>query len=212
MRYSEFRDKIKEYPFFSSNIFKNLTKNPNLLRDQLVDWVKKGYVICLKKGLYTLNENDRKAGVSGFFLANNLYSPSFISLESALSYYGIIPERVYATTSITSKKTQKFENAFGHFIYHHLKKSLFDNFKSEKDEYGNVFNIAIPEKAVMDYFYFRTKGLKKIESDIFELSFRLQNLEILDKNKINNIAVSFNNSRINKITKLFINYLEEHYA
>lgn len=212
MNYAQFRNKVKYYPFFSSSIFKYLTKDPDILRDQIVDWVRKGYVISLKRGVYTLNDDDRKVGVSQYFLANNLYSPSFISLESALSYYGLIPEGVYAITSITSKKTQNFENDFGHFIYHHLKQSLFDNFVSEKDEYSNIFNIAVPEKAIIDFFYFRTKGMRKIKDDIFEVSFRLQNLEILDKNKIKNIADLFHNNRLNKIVEMFIVYLGESYA
>jgi len=212
MLYREFREKVKHYPVFRSNIFAALTDSPALLRDQVVDWVKKGLVICLKRGVYTLNESDREAKFSVFFVAQELYLPSFISLESALSYYGLIPEKVIAITSVTSKKTQNFRNILGNFIYRHLKTSLFNNFVAIKDEYGNFFNIAIPEKAIVDYLYFQTRGMSQLEPDIFEESFRLQNLEGLDKFKLQQIAANFNNKRLDRVMKMFYDYLEQNYA
>lgn len=205
MNYSTFRDKTKLYPFFRSNMFSHITDNVPMLRRQVNEWVNKGYVIQLKRGVYTLREQDRGVGLSAYFLANNLYTPSYISLETALSYYGFIPEQVHTITSVSSKKTQYFENQFGRFYYHHIKKNLYGHFVSNQDEYGNNFFIATPERAIIDFLYLKTRGMDNIEADVFDTSFRFQNLEKLDKRKLTKIAKQFNHSKLIKL----INMLKE---
>lgn len=214
MQYKEFKNKVKNYPVFRSNIFTALTNTPHVLRNQIVNWTKQGLVIALKRGLYTLNNDDRKVNFSNFFLAQELYSPSYISLESALSYYGFIPEKVVAITSITTKKTQKFSNSFGHFIYRHLKTPLFNDFIATKDEYGNNFYLASPEKAMIDFLYFQTRDMTNITitADIFDASFRFQNIENLDSTKLLTIANSFKNKKLCEITIMLCKYLENLHA
>ncbi|OGT16289.1 MAG: hypothetical protein A3I12_01125 [Gammaproteobacteria bacterium RIFCSPLOWO2_02_FULL_38_11] len=204
MNYSQFREKTKQLPFFRSNIFPHFTKKIAILRRQLVDWKKKGYVIQLKRSCYTLRKEDRQTGLSPYFLSNNLYSPSYISLETALSYYGFIPERVYAITAITSKKTQRFSNPFGKFIYHHLRPELYDDFVSHQDEFKNYFFIATPERAVIDFFYFKIRETVNIEKNIFFDSFRLQGLSILNKKKLKILSKKFNHKKLNNLVTLFI--------
>src|SRR3990167_1691103 len=101
MRYQHFRDIFENYPFFKSQLFNHITDNPALLRVQMVDWVNKGLVLELKRGSYTLNQRDRMANFSSLALAQALYQPSYISLETAMSYYQLIPEKVEQVTSIT---------------------------------------------------------------------------------------------------------------
>ncbi len=212
MLYAKFREKVKNYPFFRSNIFRHLTDKPQLLRDQIVDWVKKGYVICLKRGIYTLNDDDRAIGVSRYFLANNLYSPSYISLETALSYYGFIPERVHTITSVTTKKTQHFNNTFGDFVYRHIKLSAFNDFVAIKDEHNNVVHIATPEKAIIDFLYFKTLEMKTLNKTIFTKSFRFQNLKDLNTAKLKEISRLYHNKRLESVIKIFIEQLGEQNA
>jgi len=202
MNYNEFRTATKNYPFFRSSIFTHITNNVALLRVQLVNWVKRGYIIKLKKGFYTLNENDRAAQFSLFFLANNLYSPSYISLESALSYYRMIPEKVVAITSISSKKTQRFVNSYGNFIYHHIAPKLYGDFAAAQDEFGNKFYLATPERALVDFLYF--KGTAEIKEEIFEDSFRLQNTENLNLEQLKNIGKKFNSVKLEQMIDLLI--------
>ncbi len=150
MKYALFREKVKKYPYFRSNIFPHLTKDIATLRPQLREWIQKGYVHKLKRGLYTLNEDDRLAGLSRYYLANQLYFPSYISNETAMSYYGFIPEAVYTITSVTTKKTQTFINYLGKFHYRHIQTTCFDDFIAEKDEFGNTFYIATKEFNVLE--------------------------------------------------------------
>lgn len=87
-----------------------------------------------------------------FFAANKLYSPSYVSLESALSWHGFIPEGVFQVTSCSTRKTQSFETPLGSFTYRHIKPTLFFGYQLE--EWNNHhFVIAEPEKTVIDYLY-----------------------------------------------------------
>ena len=163
-------------------------------------------MVQLKRGMYTLREQDRSANFSRQFLANQLYTPSYVSLESALSYYNMIPEAVFAVTSVSSKKTQRFTNELGQFLYHHIKPSIYGGYVAEQDEFGNTFYIASREKALVDFLYFRARGLKFIDASIFEASFRLQNLNALDAKKLLAITGMFSQKKLLKLVELLIKH------
>lgn len=208
MKFEDFRKKVADLPYFRSNIFPHLTNKPGVLRRQLVDWVKQGRVHILKRGVYTLSEENRNVKFSTFYLAEQLYHPSYISLETALSYYGLIPEGVRAITSITTKKTAQFENKFGQFIYRHIKLSSYGGFITVLDEFGNAFNIADRERALIDYFYFQCRSLSEFDSDIFMESFRLQNIERLRRKRLQEYSDMYQYRKLSKLTNLFIEQLE----
>ncbi|MBM4272712.1 MAG: hypothetical protein FJ139_11250 [Deltaproteobacteria bacterium] len=117
---------------------------------QLNLWVKKGYLVKLKNGIYAFTKDCHK--VKGEEVASLLYQPSYLSLESALSYYGFIPEMVYAYVSVTAKINRTFNNRFGHFIYRHIKSDFFWGYTDIRTENGRYL-LAEPEKAVLDYLY-----------------------------------------------------------
>ncbi|MBU1127431.1 MAG: hypothetical protein ABIH88_02525 [Patescibacteria group bacterium] len=111
--------------------------------------VKKQAFVQLKKTLYSLR-NDLP---SEFVLANRIYSPSYISLDSALAYYHLIPETVYSVTSVTSKAAREFEAIGRSFEYHKIKKSAYAGYLPKLIDEEVVF-IATPEKAAADFLYF----------------------------------------------------------
>lgn len=110
---------------------------------------KGGVFIKLRNGLYAIKD----AHTSPFFLANKMYEPSYISLNTALSHYGIIPEVVYAVTSVTTKTSREFATPRGDFIYQRIKKRAFTGYGLQLIDKDNVL-IAAPEKALADYLYF----------------------------------------------------------
>lgn len=107
------------------------------------------------------------------FIANQLVFPSYISLEYALSYHNLIPERVYQVTSITSKKTTEFENAFGVFTYHNLKPGLFFGYRGTEDENGLQVLIAEKEKALLDYQDLLLKADRQVRHLIYKSNSKL---------------------------------------
>lgn len=209
MTFSEFIAKCQNYPIIRSNLFPLLSNNPALLRRQVSEWIKKKWLIELKRGMYLIADSKRRCPVSSEFIANYLNSPSYISLDSALSHYRLIPERVEAVTSVTSKKTQRYQNALGYFIYRHIKQSSYRMFQTEKDDFGLQYSIATPEKAMIDYIYLNTATIKNLTKTYFSDSMRLQNANILDPKKLMAAAHLFNQKKLVKNTKVLISYLEE---
>lgn len=119
---------------------------------------KQGYVESVKRGLYKLPDEQ----IPDVYLANKLYEPSYVSLEFALSWHGVIPETVYEITSVTPKATRRFETQGKIYSYRRVKKSAFTGYTTEKQG-GLSFFIADPEKAFVDANYFRMRnGLKPI--------------------------------------------------
>ncbi|KKP46281.1 MAG: hypothetical protein UR39_C0012G0003 [Candidatus Woesebacteria bacterium GW2011_GWA1_33_30] len=110
--------------------------------------VSKGRIIRLKAGLFTL----ANIAVNDFTIANKLYFPSYISLDTALSYYNLIPETVYSITSVTSKSTKEFETMNKRFAYFKIKKDAFLGYGPVMLE-GEIVYIAHSEKAVADMLY-----------------------------------------------------------
>ena len=154
--------KEKEISLFTFSDFKKLfqIKKDNTAYKILERLTKKGILkrLVKKKYLFVFSESD------DFQIANFLYSPSYISLESALSFYGIITQFPYQITSVTPKKTKTIKTLNKEFSYSHIKPELF--FDYEKKE---KFLIASKEKALFDYLYLCSKGLKRFEKDDFDL-------------------------------------------
>jgi predicted transcriptional regulator of viral defense system len=209
MKYLEFKNAVRDFPIISLTHIFNINKGNRTLKAQLVGWQKKGLVVKLKRGLYVLNERDRKFEPSRIFLANSLYSPSYVSTIYALGYYDLIPEKVIDVTSVTTKKTAKFTNPFGTFIYQHLKTNLFFGFKEIEDENGFPVLIAEPEKAVLDFIYLNLEDFKSKDDDVFSLSYRFQNLDILRKRKLIDFAKKFGNKEILDVVEKLLSFMKK---
>lgn len=134
----------------------NRYKAPNDKISRLID---SGSIIKLKKGLYVNSESYRTGGLSKELIANSIYGPSYISLDTALSFYGIIPEKVYVTNSITTKRSRDFNTPIGLFRYFQTKATYYSiGISQAASDRGYNFLIASPEKALCDKIVF-TKNL-----------------------------------------------------
>ena len=179
------------------------------LRNQIGRWQDRGLLLKLRRGLYLLNKSDRQISPSRLFVANQLYSPSYVSLEYALGVYGLIPERVLDVTSVTTRKTQAFHNEVGHFIYRHIKKECFSGFKLVKDEAGLPYFIAEPEKAVVDFLYFNRTRFGQDAPQVFKEGFRFQNVSTLKRGKVLAFAAFFKNRKLSVMCKQFCDFVRE---
>lgn len=209
MNFLEFQEKLFPYPVFS---LKNVqTSIPRFSYRQLDRWCKKGYLCKIRRGYYSLrtvikNDHDQAVHESSerflYYLANTIYSPSYISLEKALKFYGLIPEEVFQITSVSTKKTNRFKTPFGNISYQHIKPSLF--FGYQLLEFGpHKILMSDPEKALLDTLYLNPK-LQTIhdfeEMRIDKIEFQEQvNLE-----KFNIYLHAFENQSLVKRAKLFL--------
>jgi len=140
-------------PFDFSRIFATSAISAHKFLER---YTKKGVFQRAKKGLYIFKFDPAKEIV----FANRIYSPSYVSLETAMSYYHLIPESIYPMTSVTTKSTREFEAAGRSFEYHKIKKEAFTGYSPISFE-GEIGLMATPEKALVDYLYFVSLGKKR---------------------------------------------------
>jgi predicted transcriptional regulator of viral defense system len=161
MNYITFAKELKDFPAFSLRDTEKLSGK--VYYHRIAEWQKKGYIKRIANGIYMFASEplDEK---HLYYLANRIYEPSYISLESAFAFYGFIPEAVYRITSVCSKKTSQFQQDNIVFTYRSISPRF--NFGYTLMKWKNVaIKIAEPEKAVIDYFYLNTelKSSEQIE-------------------------------------------------
>lgn len=113
---------------------------------KILDMEQKGELVRLKRGLY-ITANGKP---NLFLVANHLYGPSYVSCESALRYYGLIPEHVESVISVSTLRSKEFDNALGHFSYRHIPMDYYPQDFCIQTEKEVSFQIASPEKALAD--------------------------------------------------------------
>jgi predicted transcriptional regulator of viral defense system len=150
MNFIEFKKQMFDLVCF--NIHQVYTWQPGFDRNNLTRWIKKGYLIRLRQGYFTFPEYKSKTDYSRYF-ANQIYRPSYISLHTALAFYGMIPEAVVQITSITSLKTATFSNDFGEYSYKSIKESLMFGYDLKPIADNLTIRFATPEKALLDLLY-----------------------------------------------------------
>ncbi|WP_055432771.1 type IV toxin-antitoxin system AbiEi family antitoxin domain-containing protein [Candidatus Symbiothrix dinenymphae] len=149
MNFIEFRTNFVELGCF--NVHQVYAKYPKFDRNNLTRWVKAGYLGKLRQGYYAFSEYLGKSDFA-LYLSNRIYKPSYVSLHTALAFYGIIPEAVTQITAVSALKTAEFTNAFGLYSYQTIKGELL--FGYELKPYGDrVIQFAYPEKAILDLLY-----------------------------------------------------------
>jgi predicted transcriptional regulator of viral defense system len=150
MNFIEFRNKFLSLACFTTN--QVYASFPEFNRNNLVHWVRQGYLIRLRQGYYAFPEYKESTDFTLYF-ANTIYKPSYISLHTALSFYGIIPESVPEITSVTTLKTITFSNDFGEYSYNNIRPELMFGYDLRDMEGGRRIMFATPEKAIIDLLY-----------------------------------------------------------
>jgi predicted transcriptional regulator of viral defense system len=150
MNWMTFRAKLFDLACF--NIHQVYAWQPGFDRNNIVRWTRKGYIIRLRQGVYAFPEYKGVPDAAAY-CAGRMYSPSYISLHTALSFYGLIPEAVVQVTSVTSLKTAAFTNAFGDFSYRSVKPELMFGHEPRKVMDGRALAFATREKAILDLLY-----------------------------------------------------------
>jgi len=200
MSYLEFERTLYNFPVFS---IKDIRKRfVDFDSRRLVEWQKKGYLIQIRQGYYCFSTTKRDENFIRI-AANKIYSPSYISLESALSFYGLIPEGVFTTTSVTTKYTVNYQTAVGNFNYRHIKNRLFFGYRLVKTN-NLVVKMAEPEKAILDFLY-----LNKIQdvSNLEGLRLNMESLkELIDTEKMENYQSLFSSKALDKRVTLLLNF------
>lgn len=206
---AEFRQAVptEEFDYVFLKSFLRKYRKP---RDKISRLIRSGDIIRVKKGLYIFGPRYARGPVSGELLANLIYGPSYISMEYALSFYGIIPERVGTVTSMTSKRKKFFTTPAGNFSYHylHLSKYPVGITWYQTDPLRHIL-IAVKEKALADLVARQEKFSDMGELDIFlteNLRIEDEDIRSLSIGKIKKIAKNYADHNVTLLCDLMRTY------
>ena len=201
MRFFDFEDRMISSPVFTSKEVKSVFFAERNILVQIAFWVKKGYIRRVEKGVYLLAKKEKE--IDPMALAGKIYAPSYLSLEFALNYYGIIPDIPGMYTSVTARKTKNFSNVFGKYHFYTVKPELFTGYTA-RELRGTFFDIATPEKALMDFLYLHQKKL--IAKNDFWREMRIDEDFNFDKKSIESYKTLFNNKKVSTLVESVLEY------
>lgn len=196
MEFNSLLKLIGDEPIFESSILLAGDVDPKLIRIQLSRWIKAGKIYQLRRGLYSIAPPYQRQQPHPFLVANHLQKASYVSLQSALSFYGLIPEVVNITTSVSTGRPERLDTPLGTFEFRHIKTELLFGYRmTELGEQSAL--IATPEKALLDLIYLQPGG----DSPAYLKELRLQNTEKLDKDLLRRQSEKFNTPKIQNAVK-----------
>ena len=202
MNILEFQKHLLPHPAFSLKDIRKVKADFN--RIQITRWEKKGYLKKIKRGLYCFKSETANQHLL-WYIANKMHASSCISMETALKHYGLIPEEIFQTTSVTTKKTETSKTSMGSFRYNHIKPNLYWGYRL-MDFNQTKIRVAEPEKAILDYLYLHP-SLKK--DDDFN-GMRINQNEFknqVDLEKFKTYLTAFKNKQLTKRAKIFLNVI-----
>lgn len=203
MNFQAFHSAFQNYPLISDKDIEKLF--PNFERKNLLYWQRKGYLQKLRNTWYRLSEMPLHQEIL-YFISNQIYQPSYLSLEMAMSGYGFIPEGVFKVTAISTLKTQQFHTPIGDFKYQNVKPSLFFGYLLRP--VGDCFyKIAEPEKAILDFLYLHPE--MDSEDHFYEMRFNVFELQqTLNAQTLLTYTQLFQSKALERRVKKFIQLIE----
>ena len=202
MKYVELSSALRRHKLyiFTLGDIKNLLpdKKAKTIKNNLSRWASQGYFIKLKRDLYEFIEHGLREKIPDLYVASRLYEPSYISLETALSIYSIIPDVAAGVTSVTTRPTRTFRNKYGSFFYRTCQPRAFTGYALMRYE-GFKVHIADREKAIVDFLYYRLRTGYLLDFEEERLNKKI--LRSLNWKKAFHYAKLFNHKTIKALTQ-----------
>ncbi len=176
MEFTELLEIVQDEPVFETGLLLSGDVNPREIYRQLSRWRQAGKIYQLRRGLYCLAPPFQKVKPHPFLVANRLLPGSYVSLQSAMAFYGMIPEYVPMTTSVTTSRPAQWETPLGVFDFRHIQVGFFDGYRFMDLGENQRAIIATPEKALLDLVYLEPGG----DEPYYLTELRLNNLGRLD--------------------------------
>ena len=195
---------VGDEPLFETGLLLAGDVDPNNVRRQLVRWVAAGKVYQLRRGLYALAPPYQKTKPHPFLIANRLVEPSYVSLQSALAHYGLIPEYVAVVTSVTTGRSTRAETPLGRYQFQHIQRDWFLGFASRRVEGGQEVYLATPEKALLDLVYLQPGGDKLA----YLRALRLQNLDQFNEDMLWKLANDLGKPKLRRAAENIITIMK----
>ena len=191
MDFGELVRAVGEEPVFETGLLLAGEVDPDGIRRQLSRWVKAGRLYQLRRGLYALAPPFQKVKPHPFLVANRLARGSYVSLQSALAHYGLIPEHVPVTTSVTAGRPGRWQTPLGTYDFRHLQSGFLTGYR-RLDLGGQEAFVATPEKALLDLVHLEPGA----DAPEYLEELRLQHLEILSLDELRRMAGIFGRPKL----------------
>ena len=181
MKFERLLELVSDHPLFETGLLLAGDVDPNDVRRQLSRWVRSGRIRQLRRGLYMLAPPYQNALPHPFVIANALVPGSYVSTQSALAFYGLIPEYTPQTMNVTTLRTSRWDEGF---VFQHLAHPLFFGYQLvDLPETQQAF-VASPEKALLDLAHL----IPHSDSPEYLHELRLQNLDRLNLPRLHEFA------------------------
>jgi len=200
MKFDRLIEIVDDEPVFETGLLLAGEVDPADVRRQLSRWTKAGRLVQLRRGLYTLSPPFQKVKPHPFLIANRLVRGSYVSCQSALADYGLIPEHVPVVTSVTTKRPGRWDTPLGSYQFRHIKTGLFWGYRLTDLGAGQRAFVARPEKALLDLIYLQSGG----NSLEYLQELRLQNLERLDLDELERQADGANSPKLRRAAAVVV--------
>jgi predicted transcriptional regulator of viral defense system len=174
---------VGEEPIFETSLLLAGNVNPGVIRLQISRWTRSGRLYQLRRGLYAIAPPYQKIKPHPFVIANQLQRASYVSAQSALAYYGLIPDVVTTVISVTAGRPERLNTPLGVFEFRHVKPALFNGYRLT-DLGRQQALVATPEKALLDLVYLQPDG----DTTSYLQELRLQNLDRLNLDQLQTLS------------------------
>ena len=193
------------YDLVCFNVNQVYAWRPDFEKNNLTRWTKQNLLVKLRNSWYSFPEYLKTPNFQ-YFVSNKIYSPSYISLHSALAFYGIIPEAVFRTTAVSPLKKIVFENASGLFSYQKVLQEFMFGYEHKSFLNKHSLCFATPEKAILDllYLYPYYNSEQEIRELRFDEEFMKENLNMERLNEFNEkFQLKTVRNRVNLLLKVY---------
>lgn len=184
MKFEELLCVVGEEPVFETGLLLAGRVDPAHVRQQMTRWVQSKRVYQLRRGLYSLAPPFRRTKPHPYLVANRMVRASYVSCQSALAHYGLIPEHVQVVVSVTTGRPARWENQLGVFVFRHIKPDFWRAFQLLSFSEDQSAFVATPEKALLDLAYLQPRA----DSMDYLRELRLQNLDRLSIEELTHLA------------------------
>jgi len=205
VKLEELADRVPGNGLFRSGQILSGYRQPAHVRRQLDRWVKRGRVLQLRRGVYLLQKPYVTSAAHPFAVANALKKASYISLQSALAHYGMIPEYVPVTTSVTTGRPEECDTQIGRFQFRHISPKRFFGFDEMEIAPDQQVLIASPSKALVDLLYLTPHS----DNPDYLRELRLNEPEGFDREALNAVVEKLGSSKVERAIRQINQLWEE---
>lgn len=205
MKFQELLRLVGNEPIFDTALLLAGDVRRQDIQRQLARWERNGYLQQIRRGLYSIAPPYRHVTPHPFLIANRMVKASYISCQSALAWYGLIPEYTPVTVSVTTGRPGAWETSFGRFVFRHVKIALLFGYAAVEVTAGQRAFVAYPEKALLDLIHLTPHG----DEVAFLQELRLQNLERLDRERLTHFAERTGSAKLQRAMHLLQAMVQE---